>query len=70
MMRSSVVLPQPDGPSSASSSPDAMSSDTSRSAWKSPNCLLTLRISMLMSRLLRLVSFPLRGKVGMGAGLL
>ena len=47
-MRSSVVLPQPEGPSKAISSPDWMSSDTSRSAWKSPNCLLTLRISMLM----------------------
>ena len=48
MMRSSVVLPQPEGPSNAISSPDSMSSDTSRRAWKSPNFLLTLRISMLM----------------------
>ena len=52
-MRSSVVLPQPEGPSRAISSPEAMSSDTSRSAWKVPNCLLTLRISMLMASVFR-----------------
>ena len=48
MMRSSVVLPQPEGPSKAISSPEAMSRLTLRRAWKSPNCLLTLRISILM----------------------
>src|SRR5260221_12456393 len=54
MMRSSVVLPQPEGPSSAMSSPDWMSRLTSRRAWESPNCLLALRISQLMAFLLLL----------------
>ena len=40
-MRSSVVLPEPDGPSSASSSPAPTSSETSCSAGVSPNALTT-----------------------------
>src|SRR5690606_29005935 len=42
MRRSSVVLPEPDGPSSAISSPDLMSSETSRRAAKRSNSLRTL----------------------------
>src|SRR4051812_33355195 len=40
--RSSVVLPEPDGPSSAISSPERMSSETSWSAGKRSNSLRTL----------------------------
>jgi hypothetical protein len=40
MMRSKVVLPQPDGPSSATSSPVGKSRETLSSAVKLPNCLL------------------------------
>ena len=36
MQRSSVDLPQPDGPTSTSSSPSATSSDTSPSTWVAP----------------------------------
>ncbi len=36
-MRSSVVLPQPDGPSSAKNSPCAMSSDRPSTAVSAPN---------------------------------
>ena len=36
MTRSSVDLPEPDGPSSAVSDPDGISSETSSSASKSP----------------------------------
>ena len=36
MTRSSVDLPEPDGPSSAVSEPSGISSETSSSAWKSP----------------------------------
>ena len=35
-MRSVVVLPQPDGPSSTTNSPSATDRDTSFTAWKSP----------------------------------
>ena len=45
MARSKVVLPQPEGPRKQTNSPSAMSSDTSRSAEKSPKRLVTLRIS-------------------------
>jgi hypothetical protein len=65
MILSKVVLPHPDGPSKAISSPELMSSDTSRNAWKSPNFLLTLRISMLIDFLS--FSLPLWGRVGVGA---
>ena len=47
MMRSNVVLPQPDGPNKATSSPLGTSSVTSLSALKSPKFFLTLRISIL-----------------------
>ncbi len=40
-MRSSVVLPEPDGPSSATSSPALMSSDTPCSAGVAPKVLTT-----------------------------
>ena len=39
--RSSVVLPQPDGPSSAKNSPSAMSRLTLSTARVSPNCFDT-----------------------------
>src|SRR5947207_11436875 len=39
MMRSSVVLPQPEGPSSATNSPSATSSTISSSARTAPNDL-------------------------------
>ena len=53
MMRSSVDLPPPLGPSTAVSWPDSMSTVTSSSAWKSPNDLLTSRTWMLMQISLR-----------------
>jgi hypothetical protein len=34
--RSSVVLPEPDGPSSTRNEPGSTDSDTSRSAWLPP----------------------------------
>ena len=40
-MRSSVVLPEPDGPSSATSSPDLISSETPCSAGVSPKAFST-----------------------------
>ena len=40
-MRSSVVLPEPDGPSSATSSPARMSSETPCSAGVAPKVLAT-----------------------------
>ena len=40
-MRSSVVLPQPEPPSSENSSPFAMSSETLSTALKVPNVLVT-----------------------------
>jgi len=41
MMRSSVVLPQPDGPSRQTNSPWPTERLTSRSATKLPKCLET-----------------------------
>ena len=49
MMRSSVDLPPPLGPSSAVSCPVGMLTDTSSRATKSPKRLPTLAISMLMT---------------------
>src|SRR6478735_3134504 len=46
MMRSSVVLPQPDGPSRATNSPSATVSDTSSSAFAAPNILPILSMTM------------------------
>ena len=40
-MRSSVVLPQPEGPSSEKNSPRRMSNETSSTAWTAPKCLET-----------------------------
>src|SRR5512134_708753 len=44
MRRSSVVFPEPEGPSSATSSPEAMSSDTRSRAANLSKSLLTSRI--------------------------
>src|SRR5258708_30217950 len=52
MTRSSVVLPDPEGPSSASNSPVCTSKLTSRSAENVPNCFDRLRTSMVMVLLL------------------
>ena len=41
MIRSSVVLPDPDGPSSATSSPAATEKDTSFTAVKLPYAFVT-----------------------------
>ena len=50
MIRSSVDLPLPLGPSKATSDPVGTSSETSSSATKSPNRLETLRIEMDIRR--------------------
>src|SRR3954453_9066470 len=47
MMRSSVVLPEPDGPSSASSSPSLTLRSTPSRALKLPNFLTRFLTSML-----------------------
>src|SRR5205814_6007280 len=47
IMRSSVVLPQPDGPSSVNSSPSPTSSETRSTAVAAPNRLLTSRSAIL-----------------------
>jgi hypothetical protein len=47
-IRSAVVLPQPDGPSSATSSPGAMSSDMLSSARRVPNARVTSRSDTLV----------------------
>ena len=48
MIRSSVVLPEPDGPISATSSPLGTSRVTSSRAVKVPKRLETCRTAMLM----------------------
>ena len=50
MIRSSVVLPEPDGPSSASSSPSSTLRSTSSSAAKLPNFLTRFLTSMVIGR--------------------
>src|SRR5438270_5156666 len=55
MIRSSVVLPEPEGPSSATSSPVFTSRLTSSSAVKLPNRFVMLRTSMLILLFLRSV---------------
>ena len=40
-MRSAVVFPEPDGPTSTMNSPSAISSEKSLTAVVSPNCLNT-----------------------------
>ena len=47
-IRSAVVLPQPDGPSRATSSPGAMSSDMLSSARTVPNARVTSRSDTLV----------------------
>ena len=49
MIRSSVDLPEPLGPSTAVSEPSGISSETSSTATKSPNRFVMLRTSMLTS---------------------
>src|ERR1700733_7583259 len=49
MTRSSVVLPEPDGPSSATSSPDSTLRLTLSSAVKLPNFFVILRTSTLIT---------------------
>src|SRR5437868_2530589 len=51
MIRSSVVLPEPDGPSSASNSPLATFSSTSSSAVKAPNRFTIFLISIATQNL-------------------
>src|SRR6266498_873331 len=63
-MRSSVVLPHPEGPSSATSSPSGTSSETSfRTAWL-PKDFHTPRISMLMPGVSMAGGHSLRGAFG------
>ena len=47
MIRSSVDLPEPLGPSSEVSDPSWISSETSSSALKSPNDLVTSRTAIM-----------------------
>ncbi len=47
IMRRVVVLPQPEGPSRQTTSPAATDRSASRTAVKSPNVLVILRISMV-----------------------
>src|SRR5882762_9283508 len=48
IMRSSVVLPQPEGPSSVNSSPSPISSETRSTAVAAPNRLVTSRSAILI----------------------
>ncbi|MNP68475.1 hypothetical protein D3C76_1644360 [compost metagenome] len=48
IMRSSVVLPEPDGPNNATISPEAISSEISFNTLVRPKDLLIPLISMLM----------------------
>ena len=50
MIRSSVVLPEPEGPSSATNSPVATERLTSLSAVKTPKVFVMLRTSMPMAQ--------------------
>src|SRR5262245_12039753 len=45
IIRNSVVLPQPDGPSNANNSPCSTASDTRSTAATAPKCLLASMIS-------------------------
>src|ERR1700722_13939882 len=47
MQRSNVVLPEPDGPITATTSPGNTSSDTSRKNGVAPNCLNSPRIETI-----------------------
>ncbi len=69
MVRSSVVLPEPDGPSSATSSPEETSSDTSSSAAR-PTYLFEMFSTRTCIRRLALRSVaPLGGKFAGEPGL-
>ena len=60
MIRSSVVLPEPEGPSSASSEPAGTSRLTLSSAWKLPNRLLMFLTEMLTTCLRQDSPLPIR----------
>src|SRR5690242_11928009 len=47
MMRSSVVLPQPEGPSNETNSPSLIVSETSFRAWKAPKLLRMRSMTIL-----------------------
>ena len=55
-MRSVVVLPQPEGPSIVKNSPSRIVNETSSTAQKSPNILVTASMTMPSAR----SSFPIR----------
>src|SRR5262245_28581516 len=59
MHRSSVLFPDPLGPTTTSTSPRRTSSSTPRSTWKSPNHLLT-RLSRRAGSIPRLSGWPPR----------
>jgi len=48
--RSSVDLPEPDGPSNATREPDSIFKLTRSSAWKLPNCFDTFSTTMPIGR--------------------
>src|SRR5262249_38838838 len=70
--RSSVVLPQPEGPRSVKSSPGAISRDTSRSATTSPNRLPTpsMETAPRIATIAGILTSPARrhGRGGAGSG--
>src|SRR6185312_14037769 len=49
MIRRIVLLPDPDGPSSATSCPDGTSNDTPSTAWNEPNRFERLRTTIATS---------------------
>src|SRR3989442_10490630 len=46
IMRSSVVFPEPEEPSRTRNSPSRIDRSTPSTAWRSPKCFLSLRISI------------------------
>ena len=56
IMRSVVVFPQPEGPSIVKNSPSRIVNETSSTAQKSPNILVTASMTMPSAR----SSFPIR----------
>src|ERR1700739_4766085 len=63
MIRNSVVLPEPDGPSSASNSPSATLRSTPSRAANAPNLLKRFLTSMVMGGFL-FVQMPLEDRLG------
>src|SRR4051794_23245467 len=63
MIRSSVVFPEPEGPSSASNSPLATLRSRSSSAVNAPN-LFTMFLSSIATRNLSFVEMPLEDGLG------